>query len=440
MESISYLWPGLAGGGVIDFYCSFSNPCAADTGPPSADPDAVNAWYVQWAMQNMLNYYKTSFDVIGQAQSDFASSYEGNLYNVFSRGDQNYNYNAVLNPVWDGVKQVFKIMSSYQKEIYEAGETVTLKAVGDLFPVVDAIKDIITSLSGPSVVMPAQIPNAEFSAQFSDMILQQRNTTEQAFLSIVNSDPNDPITGILTVLKAKPDAFIGVVHTYGDQTVTDMTAQYLHSLSVAWVNAYYSSIGQVFMYINDADDWDNDDDCDGDGSFNYPICLRGDDAYIGGFGLGVAPYPNPGGNQDIGSYKDTESAQFVYLNDATFTQAPYNFNAQDALVGSLKCQLSRSAAGTFNSDFWKSTNGDIQEERRDYDVDLYSMDMQGVTDKGAGIMLYSSSLDPDDDCFWAIPVIDNLYSIYSVLGYYGSDEVEMLVDNYEYYIKGWMGL
>lgn len=313
-------------------------------------------------------------------------------------------------------------------------------------PYLGLVIDLIR-LINPTPELAPLIPNADIQARFADYIDSHSLTTRRSFDRIMRGNPFDPTSGFYTVLLGSPQAYLpddqnALTYSVADQAFVAASEQLRRSMGAALVNMWYSMTGQHFGTIIDRR-WNTPASYSGRDGFSYPICLVSNFPGLPGWRQAFAMVT--GARAGV-SLRRVENPAFRILNDDYFTnpRGQWRWNARQVLEGSLKCQSTRMRNNQFNNqnrflDLFLPINSlgaiGAQDSVNRF---VSNTGRAGAADREDGVVLYESSMDEEDPCFWAVPVVFGLYDI----GFRGSairarDQLSLASQTMQGYIRSY---
>ena len=370
------------------------------------------AWSILVAFQNLNAHYSAQYNFFYAIGTKFQASYADGLWNALKEDGGEVKYPAMLPSMYSGAKDALKIIEKFYEDYYVAKFAGTaLKDLAKFIPVLDLGLNIAAGIIGSSTIAP-DVGSATLKMTFDSYMNKQQDVVEGSFDKILSSNPRDPVSGFLTLLQKQPDVYLGSAPDFGplksetesksSSTTFSGTAAKarntgLKNLGRAFVNSYYSTTGQVFQLITDREWNEPQKQCTGSGILYDPVCIW--DMNWGGFGIGLAPktYDNV-----LNLFVSQEGIAFKILKKPIFSGAPFFITPEQALTGSMGCQLARQKAGKWNGDLVSTLQRTGQADK------LWDM---GRSDKASGILLYTPDLNGDDECAWAVPIIGPLTNV-----------------------------
>lgn len=410
LDSIRPIWNGADPDRRLNFRCTIDSPCNAGLTPPSLDPDVRYAWRVLIAMQNMNTFWSLQVDLWLSVSVWFGSQFDA-IWNRLSRDGSTMSYPGLLPSGVSAGKNLIKVLGTLNAALRTQLDFVA--------PYLGLVIDLIRIVN-PTPELPPLIPNADIQAHFADYIDSQTRTARRSFDRIMSSDPFDPTTGFYSVLLASPQAYLpddqnALTYSVADQAFVTASEQLRRNMGAALVNMWYSMTGQHFGTIIDRR-WNTPASCSGRDGFSYPVCLVSNFPGLTGWrqAFGMAAGTRTG----LG-IRNVENPAFRILDDNYFTnpRGHWRWNARQVLEGSLQCQSTRMRNNQFNN----------QNRLLDLFLPINSLSALGAqdsttrfvrnaahaaaADREDGVVLYESSMDDEDPCFWAVPVVFGLYDI-----------------------------
>lgn len=411
LDSIRPIWNGADPDRRLNFRCTIDSPCYAGVAPPSLDTDIRFAWRVMIAMQNMNTFWSMQVDLWQSVSVWFSASQFDAIWNRLSRDGSTMSYPGILPSGVSAGKNFIKILGTLNEALRNRIDFVA--------PYLGLVIDLIR-LVNPTPELPPLIPNADIHAHFADYMDDHTRTTRRSFDRIMSGDPFDPTSGFYTVLLGSPQSYLPddqdvLTYSVSDQAFMTATEQLRRSMGVALVNMWYSMTGQHFGTIVDGR-WNTPASCSGRDGFWYPLCLVADFPGLTGWRQAFAMVT---GRSNGVTLRQVENPAFRILNDGFFTnpRGHWRWNARQVLEGSLQCQSTRMRSNQFNNqnrflDLFLPINrlGAVAAQNS-HDRFRSNAARAGAADRTDGVILYQSSMDDEDPCFWAVPVVFGLYDV-----------------------------
>lgn len=410
LDSIRPIWNGADPDRRLNFRCTIDAPCNAGLAPPSLDTDVRYAWRVMIAMQNMNTFWSMQVDLWQSVSIWFAAQFDA-IWNRLSRDGSTMAYPGLLPSGVSAGKNFIKVLATLNEALQNRIDFVA--------PYLGLVIDMIR-LINPTPELPPLIPNADIQARFADYIDSHTLTTRRSFARIMSGDPFDPTSGFYSVLLGSPQAYLpddqnALTYSVADQAFVTASEDLRRSMGAALVNMWYSMTGQHFGTVIDRR-WDTPASCSGRDGFSYPICLVANFPGLTGWRQAFAMVT--GARAGIG-LRQVENPAFRILNDDYFTnpRGHWRWNARQVLEGSLQCQSTRMRNNQFNNqnrllDLFLPINRLSAFGAQDSVNRFVSNAARaGAVDREDGVVLYESSMDNEDPCFWAVPVVFGLYDV-----------------------------